>query len=339
MPYHGELLRDDDLAIAVIDALPLQICVLDTDGAITAVNRAWKEYAERDGAHQLVNPIGINYLDVCQHARGDASEEAMPFARGLQAVLAGEREEFEIDYPCHSPTALRWFLVRVTPLRQRLEVADQPDAHGPLVGAVVSHMNITDRKRIEADFARLAATDPLTGLANRRFLDIFAPVELSRFHRFGSSLAVLMIDLDRFKEINDAYGHAAGDEVLRHVAAVGQASFRSCDLFARLGGDEFTCVMPKADIAEAGIAAERFRSALAASPASFAGHAIPVTASIGVTVASPADRELENVLHRADAALYQVKTGGRNRVWIAPADGTWPMPVESRRRSSFPARP
>lgn len=321
MPYHGNLLRDVGLAVAVIDALPLQICVLDERGIITAANRAWKDFADANGAHHLANPVGIDYLDVCRHAAGPAAEEAPAFAKGLQSVLRGERASFEIDYPCHSPAVLRWFTARVTPLRRRVAAAAPTEGPGPLIGAVVAHLNITDRKRAEMDNARLAATDALTGLPNRRFLDVFAQLELSRFRRFGNPLAVLMIDLDMFKAVNDAYGHAAGDEVLRHVAAVGGACFRGCDLFARLGGDEFTCLMPRLDIAEARLAAERFRTALEASPIRVASHAVTVTASVGVTEASRADHDMEDVLKRADAALYHAKTEGRNRVYALSPDG------------------
>lgn len=332
MPYRGELLRNDDLAVAVIDALSLQICVLNRDGVILAVNRAWKDFAESNGGGHLGNPVGINYLGVCQNAGGPASEEVPAFAQGLRAVLRGESEQFEMDYPCHSPAELRWFMVRVTPLRRRSEPAGNANGGSPLIGAVIAHLNITDRKQIELEYARLAATDPLTGLANRRFFEVFAPMELSQFHRFGNPLAVAMIDIDRFKDINDTYGHAAGDEVLRHIAAVGLASFRSCDLFARLGGDEFTCLMPRANIADARRAAERFREALEASPVDIDGRIIPVTASIGVTVACPADHDMDDVLQRADAALYHVKTAGRNHVQTMVPDGTSPMPVAEQPR-------
>lgn len=328
MPYCQDLLHDDGLAVAVIDALPLEICVLDTNGVITAVNRAWRDFAQANGARHLARPVGINYLEVCRQAAGLAVDEAPSFAEGLQAVLRGERALFEMDYPCHSPTVLRWFMARVTPLRRRPKATGQTGRCGPLIGAVVSHLNITDRKRTEMDNARLAATDALTGLPNRRFLDLFAQVELGQFRRFGNALAVLMIDLDTFKGVNDVYGHAAGDEVLRHVAAIGAASFRGCDLFARLGGDEFTCLMPRADLAAAGLAAERFRSALERSPFGFASHAVSVTASLGVTVASLADRDMDDILRRADTALYRAKIEGRNRVYaIAPeASGAAPPP-------------
>jgi diguanylate cyclase (GGDEF)-like protein len=204
---------------------------------------------------------------------------------------------------------MRWFLARVSPLRRRSSSIEHEN-----IGAVVSHMNITDRKLVEMDYARLAATDPLTGLPNRRFFDEFAKLDMDRFLRFGDPSSLLMVDLDHFKNINDTYGHAVGDEVLRRVAALGKLVFRSGDLFARWGGAEFVCLLPRTDEWGAMLAAEKLRSAVEQLSIVSGGKAIPVTASIGVSSVDSDDRVMDNALLRADRALYRAKDGGRNRV-------------------------
>jgi diguanylate cyclase (GGDEF)-like protein len=303
------ILVEDDVAVAVIDALTSQICVVDPDGVIFIVNRAWTQFTAENSDGQVRTPIGVNYLNVCRNSIGPASEEAPDFVKGLRAVLGGEREFFQIEYPCHSPKEMRWFLARVSPLRRRSDPIASAN-----IGAVVSHMNITDRKLIEMDYARLAATDPLTGLPNRRFFDEFAKLDMDRFLRFGEASSMLMIDLYHFKNINDTFGHAAGDDVLRCVASLGNQVFRSSDLFARWGGEEFVCLLPGTDEWGAILAAEKLRSAIEQLPVISGERSLSVTASIGVSSVNETDRAVDSVLLRADKALYRAKESGRNCV-------------------------
>jgi diguanylate cyclase (GGDEF)-like protein len=311
---------DDSLAVAVIDALTSQICVVDSDGVIIAVNRAWKQFAASNPGRRAPQSIGVSYLDICRNAAGMAAEEAPAFASGLREVLRGDRDLFQIEYPCHSPGERRWFLARVSPLRRRSSAAGTDN-----FGAVVSHVNITDRKLVELDYARLAATDPLTGIPNRRFFDEFAKLEINRFLRFGGSSSLLMLDIDHFKSVNDRYGHAAGDEVLRRVASLGKTVFRGGDLFARLGGEEFVCLMPGTDEWGAVIAAQKLRGAIEQIQVPAGSATIRVTASIGLTALDAGDSAMDSVLVRADEALYLAKDDGRNCVrtrLMAPQAGT-----------------
>ena len=302
-------LVEDDIAVAVIDALTSQICVVDPDGVIFIVNRAWTQFTADNSAGQVRTPIGVNYLNLCRDSIGPASDEAQDFFKGLRAVLSGEREFFQIEYPCHSPKEMRWCMARVSPLRRRSDPIASAN-----IGAVVSHMNITDRKLIEMDYARLAATDPLTGLPNRRFFDESAKLDMDRFLRFGEASSMLMIDLDHFKNINDTFGHAAGDDVLRCVASLGKQVFRSVDLFARWGGEEFVCLLPGTDEWGAILAAEKLRSAIEQLPVISGERSLSVTASIGVSSVTETDRAVDSVLLRADKALYRAKESGRNCV-------------------------
>jgi PAS domain-containing protein len=144
-------------AAAVIDALASHICVTDQHGVIIAVNRAWRRFGEENSGGLCKSDLGTHYLRVCQSSSGPGADEANDFALGVRAVLEGQSELFELEYPCHSPTESRWFLGRVTPIG-----VEQG-------GAVVSHLNITARKLMEFELAKLASTDPLTGLPNRRY--------------------------------------------------------------------------------------------------------------------------------------------------------------------------
>lgn len=296
------ILETKGFAVAVIDALASHICVVDSKGEIAAVNRAWKTFAAENSAAPNHSSVGTNYLEVCGRASGPGSEEAKPFALGLRSVLVGKTELFEMEYPCHSPSENRWYLGRATPLKT------DPG------GAVVSHLNITNRKLIEFALEKLASTDPLTGLPNRRYFLEVGDRELERVQRFDFPASVLMIDLDHFKTVNDTYGHAAGDETLRRVSLACKATLRQIDVVARLGGEEFVALLPGADEAAATLVAERLRCAVRDTLIKTDQSEFSITASFGVTEISGHDLKFDECLSRADAALYRAKRAGRNRV-------------------------
>ena len=176
------------------------------------------------------------------------------------------------------------------------------------------------RRRVQRLLARtqaLSSTDPLTGLANRRWLAEQAPRLWRQARRDGQRVAALVLDLDHFKRLNDAFGHAAGDEVLRVVAAALSATVRPSDVLARTGGEELVVLGLVTDPAEARRLAERLRVAVSVS---CAAHS--VTVSIGVALVRPVGDEdaadgVWRLIDRADVAMYEAKQGGRDRVSIA----------------------
>lgn len=167
--------------------------------------------------------------------------------------------------------------------------------------------------RMRSRLEQQVRTDALTGLLNRRGLEADAQRELAASRRLQAPLAVVVLDLDHFKDLNDSYGHAAGDTALVAVSGLLAHCLRRSDLLARLGGEEFVAVLPARDGARAGLVAERLRSRLEALRIDYEGNVLAVTASFGVTVAAPRESWPELLL-RADAALYEAKRGGRNRV-------------------------
>jgi two-component system cell cycle response regulator len=163
---------------------------------------------------------------------------------------------------------------------------------------------------------QLAVTDALTGLHNRRYLDNHLGALFSDETGRRLGLAALILDIDRFKAINDSYGHEAGDEVLRTFAERVRQDTRPVDIVARYGGEEIVVILPEAGLAEARSIAERIREKVEAMPFSVqrATRTIPVTVSIGVAIRHPEDAGPGDMLKRADVALYRAKASGRNRV-------------------------
>jgi diguanylate cyclase (GGDEF)-like protein len=161
---------------------------------------------------------------------------------------------------------------------------------------------------------RTAIVDGLTQVHNRRFLMEFLERETARCRRHGRPLAVLLIDLDHFKQINDSHGHLAGDYVLREVAALIRSTVRREECCARFGGDEFLLVLPETPLENARVYGERVRGMVELGVFRFGGAMLPVTVSIGVAVLSGETEDSAALLRRADERLYQAKSGGRNRV-------------------------
>jgi diguanylate cyclase len=158
--------------------------------------------------------------------------------------------------------------------------------------------------------------DALTQTLNRRGLASTFEREAARADRNGGDLALVLIDLDEFKRLNDEHGHAAGDEALRHLSRLARGHLRSPDLFARLGGEEFVAILPDARLEDARLCAMRLQAVLAAAPLTQDGKRIALTFSAGV-VQRPRGDSLERCLSRADEALYAAKRAGRNRVKTA----------------------
>jgi diguanylate cyclase (GGDEF)-like protein len=175
-----------------------------------------------------------------------------------------------------------------------------------------------DNARLHRIVERQALVDGLTGLANRRQCEETLASELARLQRFGGSLALVVADLDWFKDVNDRYGHPAGDAVLREFAALLQETLRNVDLAGRWGGEEFLLILPGTDLAGGAQVADRIRTALAGRIViSAEGEPIPITASFGVAATPPATTATE-LFSAADAALYDAKRNGKNRVETAP---------------------
>ena len=162
-----------------------------------------------------------------------------------------------------------------------------------------------------------ASMDGLTTLYNRRFFMKLANAELERSKRYSLPSSFIMLDLDHFKNINDQYGHLAGDYVLEQVAIILKSECREVDLVGRLGGEEFAILSPQSNLSQAQQLAERIRTIINNTELDYKGNVIKTTASIGITEVKDSDTGIDTVMSRADCALYQSKDTGRNLVTVA----------------------
>ena len=178
---------------------------------------------------------------------------------------------------------------------------------------MVGAQDITHQKALEAKLLLLATTDPLTGVFNRRRLLETAGTELARWTRYGSVFSFAMIDADLFKGINDRHGHSGGDDVLKMIVTVTRAQLRATDSLGRFGGEEFCVIMPETKLENAQAVMERVRVAIEAERVETSTGPVRLTVSIGVAQPRPGE-SLEQVLERADDAMYRAKAAGRNQV-------------------------
>ncbi|MDB4930861.1 MAG: hypothetical protein JWM10_3345, partial [Myxococcaceae bacterium] len=303
--------------------------------------------AEVGDAFQLARHLGLLGRALVEAER---PSEALPH---LEAALAhAERNGFEREVAQHmgllsrvhealgdAPAALRALrrhqqlgkatadrrteeMVRYLKLEHRLDAARrEADLQGArnaeLAAANASLTAALQRQReLQEELTRLASTDALTGLRNRRAMQELGGREIARSRRTRRGLAVMMVDVDHFKRINDGHGHAAGDEVLAELARRLVANVRTVDLVARWGGEEFCVLLVETDTEGARITAERLGRATAQRPFQTAAGAIDVTLSIGISGLREGDEALAAVMGRADAALYAAKKEGRDRYVI-----------------------
>jgi len=231
-------------------------------------------------------------------------------------LLAGdfEIEEYE-TVRRHKDGSQLQVAATVSPLR---------DHNGKIIGLVGTLRDITERRRTEAQLSYLANNDPLTGLFNRsRFEQELTGIS-ARVRQQGRQAAVLMIDLDNFKYVNETYGHKAGDELVTSIAEVIKGHVRPADVLARFGGDSFGVVVPDIDSEPAPELAEGLLAAVRDHEMQINGRAIRVTASIGVVIFDGIEASVEEVLADVDRAMYQSKEKGRNRATVLqPSDRGW----------------
>ena len=292
---------DGSAAMAILDALAAHAAILDSNGLVVATNRAWVAFAKEHPADPWRPDVGRNYLEACEQAARAGSGEATAVADAVRSVLAGTQARFHVDYASSTRDDDLWFSLRVSALT----------VDGG--GAVVTHNDITGRKRAEMKLAHQALHDPLTGLPNRTlFLDRLS-VGLARMERSQAAVAVLFLDLDKFKVVNDSLGHDVGDQLLVAVANRLRAALRPGDTAARYGGDEFT-VLCEGITSEndAVVIAERVSAAIG-RPFSLDDAETELTSSIGIAIASGDEDSPENLIHEADTAMYRAKQRGRAR--------------------------
>jgi diguanylate cyclase (GGDEF)-like protein/hemerythrin-like metal-binding protein len=307
-----EVLRQSELfKQAVLNSVAAKIAVLDQDGVILEVNEAWRR-DESDGVRTSGHnrpgmDVGSNFLVACQDMEVEvAVSDAMSAKDGILAVLAGRIPRFYLEYASHSPLRQRWFSMSVTPM----------DGKGRQA-AVVSLEDISERIQMAQQVHELAFFDPLTNLPNRRLALERLSQQLVRGRRSKTRLALLFIDLDKFKPINDELGHEVGDWLLQAVAQRILACLRASDTAARMGGDEFVVLLPDQQNSDAAVVvAEKIRHALAQEFVTDQGMVLNISSSIGVALYPDHGTTEKDLLRLGDEAMYQAKKSGRNAVYL-----------------------
>jgi len=421
---------------AILNAISANIVLLDNDGKIMTVNDSWRRFATANH-HQsgLGNGIGVNYLEICDSAVGDGSSDARLASQGIRSVLNGDTKSFSLEYPCHSPTERRWFLLTVTRLEEdrpsgavvmhmnitasklaeskllsltkrlslatavakvgvwewelanntltwdstmfsiygfapmdpmpyemwsaavhpedlavredalhklidekgegtaefRIVMADGSaknisaaekvvlDQNANVIRVIGVNVDITDRKQAEeslrnneARMTHLAEHDHLTGLPNRMLLNdrIGRSIELAR--RNKKKVAVLFLDMDGFKHINDSLGHPTGDMLIQAISKQLLDCVRTSDTVSRQGGDEFIVFLPEVEHPEGTVAAAKRMLEAVASVHSISQHDLQITCCIGISVYPDDGPDAETLIKSADIALYQAKENGQS---------------------------
>ncbi|HET6867006.1 MAG TPA: EAL domain-containing protein [Solirubrobacteraceae bacterium] len=286
-----------DLLSHVVQSTGDAIITKAPDGSITSWNRGAEHLYGYSAEEAIGRPSGMT----------ETLERAGEWQKLLQTVFSGQSiENFQTERVRKDGRVIA----------VSLTVSPVTDANGRIVQCAIIARDMTERVRYEERLRHMADHDQLTGLFNRRRFDEELKRELARAGRYAEHSAVLSIDIDNFKGINDSAGHAAGDAVLCHVAGVLDHRSRASDVVARLGGDEFAVLISAVGEREARTVAEHLLTEIRSSPAAYGGKPFRVTGSIGVATFESDDATAGEVMVNADLAMYAAKTSGRDRVVV-----------------------
>ena len=305
---------------ATVDTLPIPIFIKDRDRRYISCNKAFEDHIGLPAAEI----IGKTVYDIASEEVASTCDRS-----DIEHLVKGGTQTYEsrVRYANGSVHDVVFHKAVF------LDLDGKPDG---IVGAM---LDISERKALERRLEVLAATDFLTGAYNLRTFHDFGRHELSRLTRNGGELTLVVIDLDRFKEINDRLGHAAGDDALRQFVAVATENLRDQDIFARAGGDEFRLLLPDTSPAGAHLVAERIRSAVNQITIRSPRGEVRLSISCGIARCHPGDDSLDQATMMADDALYQAKAAGRNCIFPLPEHGWFPAFSTSTEERPNAARP
>jgi diguanylate cyclase (GGDEF)-like protein/PAS domain S-box-containing protein len=291
----ADLARKEAFVRAIFDSVDTHLAVLDRAGVIVDANQHWLGDVRSGEADMKDATIGDDYL---AFLRSGDTEESREAAAGIEAVLERTRPGFSFEFPLDRDHGRRWYQLSVQPLRA-------PDG-----GVVIGHRDITERRRVEEALEHQALHDMVTDLPNRTLLRDRLRQAILAARRRNTQVALLFIDLDRFKELNDTFGHQAGDVILREVGERFVGAVRASDTVARLGGDEFAVLIPlAADRDEAVMVARRALASLQ-EPFIVEGESAFIEASIGIVLCPEHGEDVQTLMRRADVAMYAAKRAG-----------------------------
>jgi diguanylate cyclase (GGDEF)-like protein/PAS domain S-box-containing protein len=273
----------------VFERAPIGTGLLDLDGRWLLVNRALCEIT----GYTLNELIGKRFEGIVHP--GDMTNDA----EQRQQLLAGELSAYQIEK--------RYFDAAGETVSAIFSVSLVRDPDGAPLHFIAQLQDISERKQLEEHLRHLADHDPLTGLRNRRLFEHDLKLQVARSQRYGETAALMVIDLDDFKRVNDEYGHAAGDSALRAVARALSRRLRQTDLVARLGGDEFAVLLPHVDGEAASVVADSLERVIPSCGVEVGDDVVHPSASVGFALIEQRTESAERVLVEADRAMYAVK--------------------------------
>lgn len=275
---------------------PIGMAMVGLDGRWLRANRALQELLGYPEAELM----SLSFQDITYPEDLDADMQL------VDQLLAGEIDNYTLEKRYFTGQGhIIWVLLSASLVR---------NADGEPVHFISQLQDISDRKRLETRLRELAERDPLTDLLNRRRFEIELQRQVERCRRYAEQACLLVMDVDRFKSINDQHGHQLGDMALRIVARVVRDRLRSSDVVARIGGDEFAAILLGVEPERAGQIAEEIRRTVAETSLTLAGQHVDLTISIGLHLLAAGTSSDDGALIAADKALYRAKRGGRDRV-------------------------
>jgi len=298
----SDAVRANERRQSAFDALPQSIAVIDESGLILAVNRAWREYEQQDGAAADRGVEGVNYLEGCERASAGGDAICGRIAALIRDVVSRKRKTAEYLYPRDDMDDGRWFRVSIRAFNER---------SAPRI--VLIREDVSEQRRHEQRIDHLATHDQLTGLPNRALLQHRIELAIEKVRGTGLGVALLFLDLDHFKRVNDLYGRDGGDEALRKVAATLRSVVRATDTVARLSGDEFVVLLGDVRDSQttatviARLISERLATALHVDH-----RDVPISASIGISLYPADGLTSDHLLRSADMAMHSAKAAGRH---------------------------
>ena len=283
------------------DRAPIGMCLVGIDGSFLRANDALTRITGySDEEMRTIAPFSFVHED-------DAASVAERFGS-----LGGESDDISIEHRIRQAGGeIVWVHASATLVR---------DEAGEPLHVLAQVQDITERRRYEERLRHIADHDPLTGLVNRRGFEKALEQHLARGRRYGPKGALMVLDLDGFKDVNDSLGHHVGDQLIVSIAAALRSRLRDTDVLARLGGDEFAVLLPAEQQADAEVVARALGEIVHENAAAFDGLPSGVTASIGVVIFDDASLTADEVIINADLAMYDAKEAGRNRHALFRAD-------------------
>lgn len=299
--------------LAIVQSIDVGIVVIDRDYRV----EVWNGFMENHSGRKPDQVAGQSLFKLF----GEIDEgwfrhkvESVALL-GIPAFTIWEQRPYLVRFKSYQPiTGREEFMYQNTTLLP-LKDSHGAVAHIAIIIYDVTKVAVNNRQLQDANgqLQQLSRTDRLTGLLNRGYWEECLGIEFVRFQRYRHKTALVIFDIDHFKKINDGFGHQAGDVVIRHVAELTRQHVRASDVAGRYGGEEFVVLLPDTDLEGARVFAERLRLAVQAAQVSHGGQSIPFTISLGVALLEEDCTRYEQLIERADSALYVSKENGRNR--------------------------